>query len=506
MTSLRPLQFVVDPHLEADLTASPTPERVEAWRRRIGGAGVTADPSTVLGALLTRFDGLSVEHDGAQATLRWCGTTVVGGEKCLVTRMELSTARAHTAVLALARHGERLFGVPVSTDARSRIEELLRETIAQHGDEGSLPEERFVGVVNEALQELPRRIAATPPAESLGSWVREHGIRELVAEPYEVPLARSQRLVVLLRKEDSTLQPARDGVWFAPVVSLRRISARGKVLSETEQQIFVGFLGADTMFEPLPDAARQAAALEVLRRWKAALVKRIARHPKAGAKSSMPMDLPWPTSPTDLVVQTLRHGPAGPRPVAGDLGSLAAETARTLRELDDAEVAQLALPGVLRGYRVGAFTLLLRRNEDDEDDERESLWLRRDGGDVLPVVFWFEENREAFSADGDEPTFRLFARWMRSALDAAGLDRKLPNGLLPSEWVLLQDRDGDPLDHRVVEGMISARSYVEAEVLPDGATAADHATRAVELFRTLVREIIDPKARFGQKVAELGVP
>jgi hypothetical protein len=210
------------------------------------------------------------------------------------------------------------------------------------------------------------------------------------------------------------------------------------------------------------------------------------------------------------VVQTLRHGPPGPRTSAGEPGALARQTASELRELDDAEVAALDVPEIMRAWEVGAFTLVLRRHvereDDDEEEERveESLWVRRDSGGLLPIVFRLDD--EAFSADGDEPAYRLFAQWMRSALEAVGHDRKLANGMLPSEWLLLQDRDGEPLDHRVVEGMISARSYAEVELLSRPAAAVDLASRATEAFRALVRELIDPNARFGQRVAELGIP
>lgn len=497
------LEILVTPLLERELTASPTMQEVEQWRRR---ADLPADPSTVLGALLSRFDGLSVEHDGVRATIRWFGSTVVAGEKSLFVLMELWAEGAHAAVLGLDRGHDRVFGVPVSQDATARIEHVLRDTIEQLRAHGPLREAHFLGFVADFLQGLPRRLVASAPAESLGSWVLEHGIPELLGEACELPLARGQRLTVHVRKDESTFQPAKDGVWFAPVVEARRTGAKGKLLGETEQQVSMGFLGSDTMYEPLPDAAHRGAALEVLRRWKMELARRVARLPSAEVRSLMPMDLPWPTSPLALAVQALRHGPPGPRTSAGELGPLARETARMLRELDDVEVAQLDVPDVLRAYQVGAYTLLLRRCEDDDERVEESLWVRRGAGEILPVVFWIEEDRAAFSADGDEPAYRLFAQWMRAAIGAGGHDRELPNGILPSEWFLLQDRDGEPLDHRVVEGMVSARRYAELEDIPSTAEAADGANEAAEMFRALVRELIDPNARFGQRVAALGLP
>lgn len=503
MTVEHDLEILVTPLLERELTASPTMHEIEQWRRR---AEITADPSTVLGALLSRFDGLSVEHNQVRATIRWFGSSVVAGEKSLLVLMELSTADARAAVLELDRGHDRVFGVPVAKDATARIDDVLRQTIEQHSVDGRLPEAHFFGTVAEFLRNLPGRLVAPTPAESLGSWVIEHGISELLGEACEVPLARGQRLSVHVRNHGASLQAAKDGIWFAPLVEIRRTGAKGKLLDETEQQMSVGFLGTDAMFEPVPDADHCRVALEVLRRWKTELARRIARLPSAQVRSLMPMDLPWPTSPLALAVQALRHGPPGCRTSAGELGPLARETATTLRELDGAEIAPLDVPGVLRAYRVGAYTLLLRRREDDDENVEESLWVRRDAGEMVPVVFWLEESREAFSADGDEPAYRLFAQWMRSALAAGGHDRELPSGVLPSEWMFLQDRDGEPLDHRVVEGMVSARGYTELEDLPSAAEAADSANMAKEIFRALVRELIDPNARFGQRVAELGLP
>jgi hypothetical protein len=282
--------LLVDPHLERELGASPTAQQVEEWRRRIA---VTADPSTVLGALLSRFDGLSVEHNGVRATIRWFGAITYACEKCLVVFMELSTGEARAGVLALARHCERLLGLPVSPDAAARLEELLRDTIEESCVEGALPETHFSGTVYEFFRSLPARLLASAPAESLGNWVLERVIPELVGEACEVPLPRSRRLVVLVRADDTPLQPAEQGIWFAPIVSIRRISAKGKLLSETEQQVYVGFLGTDTRFEPLPDAAHRSAALEVLRRWKGELARRIARQPNAASKDLVPMNLAW---------------------------------------------------------------------------------------------------------------------------------------------------------------------------------------------------------------------
>lgn len=502
----RDIQIIVTPLLERELTASPTMQELEQWRRR---EEVVADPATVLGALLSKFDGLSVEHGGVCATLRWFGSTVYAGEKALFALMELSTAEARAAVLTLERGYERLFGVPVSPDAAARIEDLLRHTIEQCSVEGRLPETYFFGAASEFLKDLPERLVGEAPAESLGSWILHHVIPELLGDAGELPLPRGQRLSVHIRQDDSTVQPAKGGVWFGPMVEIRRTSAKGKLLGATEQQVSLGHLGTDTMFDPLPDAARRRAALEVVQRWKAELARRIRRMPTAEARSLMPMDVPWPTSPLDLAVQTLRHGPCGPRPSAGELGPLARETAAKLRELDDVEVAALGMPDVMRAYRAGAFTLLFQRcvdGEDEDEDERmeESLWGRKDSGEFLPIVFWLDD--EAFSADGDEPAYRLFAQWMRLALEVGGHDRELPNGVRPSEWLCLQDRDGEPLDHRVEEGMVSARSYAEVEELLSSSEAASRAVEGTEMFRALVRELIDPNARFEQRVAELGRP
>lgn len=296
-------KMIVTPLLERELTASPTSQALEQWRRNIH---VTAAPSTVLGALLSKFDGLSVEHEGVRATIRWFGSTVYAGEKGLVVLMELSTAEARAAVLALERGYERLFGVPVSPDAAPRIEDLLRRTIEQSSIDGSLPATHFFGAVSEFLGELPGRLVAEAPAESLGSWVLEHAIPEIFGEAGELSLPRGQRLSVHIREGDSPFQRAKGGTFFAPMVDIRRTGAKGKLLGALEQQIPLGYLGTDTMFEPLPDAAHRRAALEALRRWRAQLARRIARMPTAEAKSLMPMDLPWPTSPLDLAVQTLR--------------------------------------------------------------------------------------------------------------------------------------------------------------------------------------------------------
>jgi hypothetical protein len=306
MTIERDVEMIVTPLLERELTASPTSQDLDRWRLQ---NHVTAAPSTVLGALLSTFDGLSAEHRGVRATIRWFGSTIYAGEKGLCVLMELSTAEARAAVLALERGYERLFGLPVSPDAAARIEELLRQTIEQSSIDGSLPETHFFGAVSEFLQDLPGRLVAEAPAQSLGSFVIEHMIPEILGEAGALPLSRGQRLSVHIRKDDSTFQRAKDGTWFAPIVELRRTNAKGKLLGATAQQIQVGYLGTDTMFEPPPDASHRRAALEALRRWKAALARRIARMPTAGAKSLMPMDVPWPKSPLDLAVQALRHGP-----------------------------------------------------------------------------------------------------------------------------------------------------------------------------------------------------
>lgn len=298
------LKIIVTPLLERELTASPTSQALAQWRRN---THVTADPSTVLGALLSRLDGLSVEHEGVRATIRWFGCTVYAGEKGLLVLMELSTAEARAAVLALERGYERLFGAPVSPDAAARIEDLLRHTIEQCSIDGSLPETHFFGAVSEFLADLPDRLVAEAPAESLGSWVVEHLIPEILGEAGELALARGQRLSVHIRPGDSPFQRAKGGTSFVPMVDIRRTGAKGKLLGAVEQQIPLGYLGTDTMFEPLPDAVHRRAALEVLRRWRARLARRIARMPSANAKSLMPMDLPWPTSPLDLAVQALRH-------------------------------------------------------------------------------------------------------------------------------------------------------------------------------------------------------
>ncbi len=502
MASTSP-SFFITPLLEAELTASPTAETLERWRQRVA---VTADPSTVLGALLTRFEGLSLEHGGVRATLRWFGSTVYAGEQGLFVLVELATCDARVAVLALDRGYDRVLRAPVSSDVGARLEDALREAIEACSENGSLAEAHFFGAVSEFLMGLPGRLVASAPTESLGSWVLDQGAAALLGPMCERPLSRGQKLTVQLRADEGSVQPAKDGVWFAPVVEIRRVNAKAKILEKTEQHVPLGLLGTDTMYEPLPDSSRRSAALEVLQRWKAELSGRIARQSPSDAKSLMPAELPWPTSPLALIVQTLRHGAAGPRPRAGVLGPLAQRTANSMRELDSAEAAALRVPHVVRGYRIGAFTLILRRQEDEDERVEESLWLRRDAARFFPLVFWIDEDRQAFSARGDEPAFRLFAEWMRSALETRGLDRALPSGILPSEWLRLQDRDGEPLDHRVAEGAVSARGYEEVDDLLSAADVADSATQAEELFQSLVRELIDPNARFGQRVAELGLP
>jgi hypothetical protein len=101
---------------------------------------------------------------------------------------------------------------------------------------------------------------------------------------------------------------------------------------------------------------------------------------------------------------------------------------------------------------------------------------------------------------------RLFAEWMRFALATSGLDRELPTGVRPSEWWSLGDRDGGPLDHRVEEGLVSGRSYADAEEALVSIGAAANAAAATDLLRALVRELVDPEARFGLRVAGLGMP
>ena len=92
------------------------------------------------------------------------------------------------------------------------------------------------------------------------------------------------------------------------------------------------------------------------------------------------------------------------------------------------------------------------------------------------------------------------------ALKTRTLDRELAKGVVPSQWVLLQDQTGEPLDHRVVEGMISATGYSGLAEPPRSAREPDCAKNAASLFQRFIRDVIDPDARFGQKVAELGLP
>ena len=95
-------------------------------------------------------------------------------------------------------------------------------------------------------------------------WVVEQVLRELVGPVGEVKLNRGQRLLVAIQADENPLQPAKDGAWFAPVVALRRVGAKGKSLQESEQQVFLSFIGIDTGYEALPDAARCQAGLDVL--------------------------------------------------------------------------------------------------------------------------------------------------------------------------------------------------------------------------------------------------
>lgn len=307
----RPVSLVVTPHLEGELPPSSTPEEVDAWRRR---HHVAADRATVLGALLTRFEGLSVEHAGVRATVRWFATMEYAGERGLVVLLELATAEARAAVVALERGWERVFGVPVCPDPEARMEALLRDTLDQCLVDGALPAAHFFGAACEFLQAVAPRLVGEAPPESLGRWLADEGIRELVGDLGEVALsagqARGQRLSVHLRVDDATLQPAKGGVWVTPTVELRRVGARGNVLDATEQAVSLGFVGTDAMFEALPGSEARRAGLAALRRWRAGLAKRIAKIPASEAKSAMPMDLPWGTSPVELAVRAVKRGVA----------------------------------------------------------------------------------------------------------------------------------------------------------------------------------------------------
>lgn len=306
-----PVSFVVTPHFERELPPSSTPEDIDAWRRR---HLVAADPATVLGALLSRFEGLSVEHAGVRATVRWFATLEYAGEKALVVLLALATAEARAEVLAMERGWDRVFGVPVCPDPEARMETLLRDTLDQRLVDGALPEAYFFGAACEFLQGVAPRLVGEAPRESFGQWLVEEGIRELAGDLGEVALsagqARGQRLSVHLRVRDATLQPAKGGVWVTPIVELRRVGARGNVLDATEQAVSLGFVGTDAMFEPLPDAAARKAGLAALRRWRAGLAKRIAKIPASEAKGLMPMDLPWGTSPVELAVRAVKRGAA----------------------------------------------------------------------------------------------------------------------------------------------------------------------------------------------------
>ncbi len=305
------IKLLVTPLLDREIGPSPSMRAVEDWRRR---ADLPADPSTVAGALSSKFEGLSVEHRGVKATLRWLGSTVYAGEKGVFVLLELSTDNARAAVLELERGYDRVLGVPVSSDATERIQSALRDTIELCCADRPPHEVEFMGIVAEFLRPLPQRLAATAPAESLGSWLLEQGISELLGQVCDLPLTRGQRFSVHVRKDESAFQPAKDGVWFMPIVEARCTGARGKRLAGTEQQISIGLIGTDTMYEPLPDAARCKAALTVLRRWKTTLARRLARLPGADVRSLLPMDLPWPTSPIELAVQTLRRDPKSAKP------------------------------------------------------------------------------------------------------------------------------------------------------------------------------------------------
>lgn len=298
-------KILVTPLLERELPASPSMEQVERWRER---ACLTGARPSALGGFLASFEGLSIEHAGVRATVRWLGSTVLAGEKGVFALIELSTDEARAAVLVLERGHDRALGVPVATDAKARIEGLLRENIEVYTADEPLREDCFFGLAAEVLQELPRRLAAPAPAESLGRWVLDHGLDEVLGEVCDCPLADGHRLTVRARRVESTLQPAKDGVWFAPVVEVHRTGAKGKRLGEAEQQVHLGFLGIDAMYEPVPDAARRGAAIEALRGWKTELAASIARLSSRKTRSLMPMDLPWPTPPVELAVEALRHG------------------------------------------------------------------------------------------------------------------------------------------------------------------------------------------------------
>jgi hypothetical protein len=74
-----------------------------------------------------------------------------------------------------------------------------------------------------------------------------------------------------------------------------------------------------------------------------------------------------------------------------------------------------------------------------------------------------------------------------------------------SNWLLLDDRRGEPLDHRVVTGMVRAESWAELDSSPTP-DDPDASTTATQLFRAFLREVVDPEVRFGVKTCELGCP
>lgn len=490
-------KLVVSPLLAKELGDSPTVGELAAFR-----PACVPSAKTVLGAL-SELDRLSVEHAGVRATVLWIASNLVHGERAVIGAVELRTTSAAATVVEVERGFDRALGVPAAPDARERAAQHLRATIELCLLDDSLPAECFSSTVADFLRELPARLAAAAPEASLGRWVLDHGLSALEGETGVLALARGQRLSVHLCREGDAHARVKDGIAVTLSVELRRVGKGGKVLSAVAQPISMGLVGADTMFEAPPDQARREAAIEALRRWKAEVARRVAEMPTRGAASLMPMDLPWPTAPIALAVQALRHGAPGPRPLAGRLGDKAHETAKALREVAHPEAL---LSGAMRAWEVRGFTCVLCRSEDDDERVEECCWVRRDAGPFLPLVIWIDDEQSAFSADADEPAMRLIADWMRLALTTSGLDRELPTGILPSTWWLLGDGDGEPLDHRIEEGMVSTRSYGElGDELISGELAA-HAAEAAELSHALIRELIDADACFGLPVANLGLP
>lgn len=497
-------EVVVSPLLERELGARPSLADLDRWdaaapRRPYG-------PTSVAAALTSRFDGLEVDHRGARAVVRRLGVRTYAGEAGLWALVDLDAGGASRRVIALDRGFERALGVPARDDAREAFEGALREVVDEYAGDDGLAPDAFFGVVSELLARLPAALAAPAPAASLGAWVVERVTAALTGELAAVDGGRGARVEVHASASPASFAPCRDGLTFTPEIRVRRVGARGRVASESAMEIPLGLLGVDTLHEPPPPAARAADALDAVARWKAELRRRLAATDPAALRSATPMDLPLPTSPVALAVQAARHGAPGDRPAAGTIGDRALAAVATVVEVDPASLSRPRPSRLVRAWRVGGFTIALRRVRSGDAGVEESLWLGSGEARLAPVVVWLEDARAAWSADGDEPALRLFATWLRDAIVARGLDRPLPGGRLPSAWLALQDEAGAPIDHRVEEGAVATCGYEDAEGLPSAAELAGRAADGARALRDFVVAVIDPDARFGQRVATLGLP